>query len=96
MTEHMSGATVRPRQAPGTRLKRRGDQVLLSDADRTLTLAVNESAAALWQLCDGTTTIEEMVTAICEVSALSLDRARDDVRKTLAEFERSGLITFEA
>jgi hypothetical protein len=96
MTEPVSRAGLRPRQLPGTRLEQIGSQVLLSDADRGVVLVVNESAAALWELCDGVTTIEEMVTAICEVSAVSLDRARDDVGKTLAEFERAGLICFDA
>ena len=96
MTQPTSPAGTHPRQIPGARLKRRAGQVLLVDADRTVALVGNESAAALWQLCDGATSIEEMVTASCEVSALSFDRATDDVEKTLTEFERAGLISFDA
>jgi len=58
-------------------------------------LALNESAAALWELCDGSTTIDEMVVAICEVSSVPADRARDDVERTLVEFQRAGLLAFD-
>jgi hypothetical protein len=33
-----------------------------------------------------------MVMAICEVSSISAHQARDDVERTLAEFERAGLL----
>ena len=88
----MPDATRRPCRLPGTSLEQRGDHVIVFDADRNVMLALNQSAAALWELCDGSTTIEEMVLAICEVSATPADRARDDVERTLAEFERAGLL----
>jgi hypothetical protein len=92
MREPMADATRRPRRLPGTSLEQRGDRVIVCDADRNVMLALNESAAALWELCDGSTTIEEMVMAICEVSSISPAQARDDVERTLAEFERARLL----
>ena len=92
MREPMPDATLRPRHLPGTRLEQSGGRVIVCDADRKVMLSLNESAAALWELCDGSTTIEEMVMAICEVSSIPAGRARDDVERTLAEFERAGLL----
>ena len=94
MTERAPDAKVRPCQLPGTRVEQRAGRVVIGDADQKVMLAVNASAAALWELCDGNTTIEEMVMAICQVSSLPADRARDDVERTLAEFQRAGLLAF--
>jgi len=68
--------------------------VVVCDADQKVMLALNQSAAALWELCDGSTTIDEMVMAICAVSSIPADRARDDVERTLAELRRAGLLVF--
>jgi hypothetical protein len=92
MREPVPDATRRPRRLASTSLEQRGDHVIVRDADHNVMLALNESAAALWELCDGSTTIEEMVSAICEVSSIAASRARDDVERTLAEFERAGLL----
>ena len=70
MREPMPDVTLRPRHLPGTRLEQSGGRVIVCDADRKVMLSLNESAAALWELCDGSTTVEEMVMAICEVSSL--------------------------
>ncbi len=92
MREPAPEARVGPCQLPGTRLEQRRGRVVVCDAGRHVMLSLNESAAALWELCDGSTTIEEMVLAICEVSSVSPDKARDDVERTLAEFHRAGLL----
>lgn len=88
----MPDATRRPRHLPGTRLEQREGRVIICDADHKVMLALNESAAALWELCDGGTTIEEMVMAICELSSISARQALEDVERTLSEFERAGLL----
>ena len=71
-----------------------GTKVLLSDAEGTVVLAVNESAAALWELCDGTTSAQEMAVAISELAGIPLVRAVADVRATLIRFEQAGLVSF--
>ena len=92
MRTPMPDSTLRPRHLPGTRLEQREGRVIVCDADHNVMLALNESAAALWELCDGSTTIEEMVIAICEVSSIPAGQAREDVERTLTEFERAGLL----
>ena len=80
-------------RASGAELKRDGARVFVRDAGRTVVLSLNDTAAALWELCDGSTSIEEMVTAICDMSSIPPSRARSDVETTLALFEQAGLIT---
>lgn len=85
-----------PYQLPGTRLEHHSDRALISHGDRGPVLSLNESAAAVWELCDGDTTIDEMVMAICEVASIRPDHARDDVETTLAQLERAGLLAFNS
>ena len=49
--------------------------------------ALNPAAARVWELCDGSTTVEEMIAAIGNAPAAELI-----VRHALAQFERAGLL----
>ncbi|MGH9299665.1 MAG: PqqD family protein [Acidimicrobiales bacterium] len=82
-----------PRQVRGTRLeiKRSGRRLLHAPSENAV-LSLNESASALWELCDGNTTIEEMVAAICDASAVAPSQALKDVEATIAQLEEAGLI----
>ena len=71
-----------------------GTKVLLSDAEGTVVLAVNESAAALWELCDGATSAQEMASAVRDLAGIPLERAVADVKATLIRFEQAGLVSF--
>ena len=54
---------------------------------------VNESARAIWELCDGETTPEEMASAISELTSVGLEQARSDVEATLDRLLTLGLIS---
>jgi hypothetical protein len=95
MREPVADATVRPCHLPGTRAEQREGRVVVCDADQKVVLALNESAAALWELCDGRTTIEEMVMAICAISPIAADQAREDVERALTELQRAGVLAFD-
>lgn len=56
---------------------------------------MNETALAIWQLCDGDTSRQEMVDAICEVSNLHADIVQEDVARILSDFHRAGLIEWK-
>ncbi|HEY7661140.1 MAG TPA: HPr-rel-A system PqqD family peptide chaperone [Actinomycetota bacterium] len=56
---------------------------------------LNETARAIWELCDGATTTAEMVEAICSVTGLPRDVVTEDVERTLTEFERLGILRWE-
>jgi hypothetical protein len=53
------------------------------DPDTDTAHLVNESARAIWELCDGATTPEEMASAIAELTSVGMDQARGDVEATL-------------
>ena len=86
---------LRPFQRPGLSTEHRGERALISDDEQTKVLSLNESAAAVWELCDGRTTIDEMVMAICQVTSVRPDQAREDVEMTIAKLERAGFVAFD-
>ena len=55
-------------------------------------VALNPTALALWELCDGQTAVEEMVQAVSALFALDPLRARADVEAALEDMRATGVI----
>lgn len=53
---------------------------------------LNETALALYELCDGQTGVDEMVDAVAELFGLPPAQARLDVESALADMVAVGLI----
>jgi PqqD family protein of HPr-rel-A system len=53
---------------------------------------LNETALAIWDLCDGETKPDEMMTAICDVTSLPPEVVAEDVERILLEFDTAELI----
>ncbi len=60
-----------------------GDQALLIAPGKTTGYALNPTARAIWELCDGATTVEEMADAICHVFNVTRPTALTDVIEVL-------------
>jgi len=56
---------------------------------------MNDSAAAIWELCDGITTVPEMVTAVCTVSGVDADTVTRDIRDVMRKLARVGAIVWK-
>ena len=61
------------------------------DASTSAVHFLNDSARAIWELCDGKTTIEEMAKAISELTGLSAADAKSDVTATIKSLCSLGL-----
>jgi pyrroloquinoline quinone biosynthesis protein D len=84
-----------PRQAAGLRLRRDDDpggDASLVDSSGTVRCALNATALALWQLCDGTTAPAEMVDAICLLCGVPAEMASEDVARTLDALAEAGVV----
>ena len=85
-----------PRRFPVRRVPVRfrddGDQALLIAPGRTTAYALNPTARAIWELCDGATTVDEMADAICHVFNVSRSTALIDVAEILAELTAAELL----
>lgn len=62
-------------------------------ADTSVEAALNPTAFALWELCDGDTSVAEMVAAICQLFDVSPERATSDVAHGMQQLRESGLIS---
>jgi pyrroloquinoline quinone biosynthesis protein D len=56
-------------------------------------LGLNETALAIWDLCDGSTTVAEMVVAVVELTGIDADQVTADVVRVVDEYTRLGIVT---
>ena len=67
---------------------------VLIDTDSGATHVLNPTARAIWELCDGNTTLDELVDAICQVFSVPHSVAERDVAEALARLEEVGLVAW--
>jgi Coenzyme PQQ synthesis protein D (PqqD) len=87
-----SGAPSRPLQRAGASTVALDDNVAVYDDVGQLLVLLNPSAAAVWEHCDGATTVDDMVE---ELAAAYPDDAADigqDVRLTVRKLVELGLV----
>ena len=81
-----------PRKGQGVTMLRVGRECLLCDRDGHPLYALNETAAAVWELCDGETTLDEIVDAVCLVCRVERAQVLVDLERTLEAMARADLI----
>lgn len=85
----------RPARRPEVWLRQAGDENAVYTPDSGEVYLMNETALAIWHLCDGATSPKEMVEAVCEVSNMHPDIVEEDVARILSDFDRAGLIEWK-
>lgn len=84
----------RPRRHEGVRVRHTDGSAIL-DAPGGTEVILNDTALALWELCDGVTEVEEMVRAVDAFFDVDEDVIRHDVGVTLAELSRIGALDWQ-
>ncbi|HSZ35686.1 MAG TPA: PqqD family protein [Acidimicrobiales bacterium] len=69
------------------------DNIALYDDVGQLMILLNSSAGAVWNLCDGSRTVGEMVNELAEAYPVQAEVMGDDVRQTLRKLAELGLVT---
>ena len=85
-------ATSMPRRDTAVRLKTKGASHMLLTEQGTKVLLLNETALALWELCDGETTLGEMVAAITDFFEAEPAVINHDVEVALAQMVEAGVV----
>lgn len=67
-------------------LQRVGQEAILHDRRNGRAHVINESAAQIWELCDGQNTLDQIVSAFAAVYALPTADVQADVQYILAKF----------
>ena len=71
------------------------DNVALYDDVGQLLIMLNSSAAAVWECCDGTTTVDDMVRELAEAhraDGLTAEAIDEDVCRTVSKLAELGLV----
>lgn len=75
------------------RLIGRDDKGLwLIETEAGETLVLNDSARAIWELCDGQTSVEEMGVAVAELTGIETGNALADVASAIDQLIELGLV----
>jgi hypothetical protein len=82
----------RPTKRGEAWVQREGDRTAVYNPDTGLLHLLNPPALAIWELCDGETTPEEMAAAISEVTGLEAETTLSDVGYALNGLLAAGLI----
>lgn len=78
--------------AVGELTGRTEDGFWLIDTENGETRLLNDSARAIWELCDGTTSIGEMAVAVAELTGMETGDAVEDVARALDQLLDLGLL----
>lgn len=81
-----------PAQNSEVTLQRVGNEAILHDRRNGRAHVVNESAARLWELCDGHTSLDDIVSAFATSYGLQPADLRDDVLYILSKFRQLGVL----
>ena len=86
-------ADSRPVSRLGASTVELDDNVAVYDDVGQLLILLNSSAALVWALCDGRTTVKAMVEALAAAHPDDSDVIGEDVRQTLRKLAELGLVS---
>ena len=81
-----------PARHEGASVVRLDDNLAVYDDVGQLMILLNSSAGAVWNLCDGSTTVAAMVRELAEMYPDEAPVIGDDVRGTLRKLAELGLV----
>jgi hypothetical protein len=105
LDQHQRGATVQPdvdRAGNASTTARPrckcvdvydlGDELLIYSSDRELGITLNHSSKQIWQLCDGTHTLEDIATILSQQLGCAPGALLEDICTTVMQFHNLGLL----
>ena len=81
-----------PRHAPGVLLHQDDDRAQLLAPTTGAVVSLDPLALALWEMCDGETTVQEMTTASCALFDAAPDTVERDITRVLTALEQQLLL----
>lgn len=69
-----------------------GAELLIYSDEHELGITLNASSKQIWQLCDGTRSLDEIATAIAQQLGCATDGLLEDVYATVLQFHQLGLL----
>lgn len=84
--------TSLPRRDPDIRIHTSDVEAVLTNPATGSVYRLNPTALAVWELCDGQTTLEEAASALAELTDQSPQEITQDIRRTVDELTELGLV----
>ena len=84
--------TKKPKTSPDVTLQRIGNEAILHDRRNGRAHVINESAARLWELCDGQASLDQIVGAFASAYGMPSAELHDDVVYILTKFRQLGVL----
>ena len=84
---------IRPSQRPGTICHDVLDERVLYCPDIQQVVSLNESARAIWELCDGSRTMDDICAELTSETGLTVEQLWDDVRNAIDRLHDLKLLT---
>jgi hypothetical protein len=91
----LSAVVGRPRQRPHIESEPLDDDAVLIDLVSGDYHVLNRTGFAIWELCDGTHSIDELAEIIADVYSIDYDRAVDDVTSLIERLRGADLIELD-
>ena len=84
---------VRPRQAEASASRIIDGEVLIVQSDEGFVSVLNDVGTLVWELCDGTRTVADIIEAVCREYDVTEETARTDTLEFLRELDEKGLVS---
>jgi len=81
-----------PLRNPGVAFKRMLEEVVLLNLTTGVYYSSNETGADIWELCDGTVSIEHIISKMVELFDLEHEQAQEHLLEFLGDLEQEGLV----
>ncbi len=76
-------------------IRRTSEESALLNPRTGAVFLLNDTALAIWDLCDGDTRPEEMVEAVVELCGMHPDIVNEDIARILGDFDDAELISWK-
>jgi len=84
--------TVYPKRRAGVRARRVDGQMVLLNRQRELVHQLNETAAHVWDRCDGEHTVTAIASELVDEFDVDVETAEKDVATVVGQLEDAGLV----
>lgn len=85
----------RPEQNTGYMLEELDGELLLYHLDQTTTVYLNNSAALVWHLCDGTRTIADIISLLQAEFPDAANEITADVEDAVEQLQQAGALSLK-
>ena len=85
-------AQTKPNPVPGLEVHDLASELLIYSLDLEVSVTLNASGQAIWILCDGQSTIAEIISSLAQHYGLSPEKIAPDVITTITRLQQVGLL----